>query len=190
VQAVGYVPKGQGLVRSGAKVGDVVLVSGTLGDAAAGLHDSNEDLRERFDFPTPRVALGQSLLGIATAAMDVSDGLLADLGKLSAASGVGAALELECLPLSTALIETHGLDAARRLALMGGDDYELLFTLPPERWQQWQSVSTTPSRDLSACGITAIGRIEAGSGVRLTLEGGAVTSAALGIERSGWDHFE
>ncbi len=190
VQAVGYVPKGQGLVRSGAKVGDVVLVSGTLGDAAAGLHDLNEDLRERFDFPTPRVALGQALLGTASAAMDVSDGLLADLGKLSAASGVGAALELECLPLSTALIETRGLDAARRLALTGGDDYELLFTLPLERWQQWQSGSKTPSRDISACGITAIGRIEAGSGVRLTLEGHAVTPAALGIERSGWDHFD
>jgi thiamine-monophosphate kinase len=190
VQAVGYVPKGQALKRSGAKVGDVVLVSGTLGDAAAGLHDSNDYLRERFDFPTPRVALGQSLLGIATAAMDVSDGLLADIGKLSVASGVGAALELECLPLSTALIETRGLDAARRLALTGGDDYELLFTLPPERWQQWQLGSTTPSRGLSACGITAIGRIEAGSGVRLTLEGGAITPIALGIERSGWDHFE
>ncbi len=189
VQAVGYVPKGQALVRSGAKVGDVVLVSGTLGDAAAGLHDSNEDLRARFNFPTPRVALGQALLGIATAAMDVSDGLLADLGKLSAASGVGAGLELECLPLSTALIETRGLDAARRLALTGGDDYELLFTLPLERWQQWQSGSETPSHDISACGITAIGRIEAGSGVRLTLEGRAVTPAALGIERSGWDHF-
>jgi len=189
VQAVGYVPQGQGLRRSGARPGDVVLVSGTLGDAAAGLHDSNAYLRDRFDFPTPRVRLGVSLLDVATSAMDISDGLLADLGKLTTASGVGATLELECLPLSETLLNVRGLDASRRLALTGGDDYELLFTMPMPTWQQWQQRRTGQSREADSLNITAIGRIEATSGVRLNLGGQAIDPAALGVERSGWDHF-
>jgi len=190
VQAVGYVPEGQGLRRSGARVGDVLLVSGTLGDAAAGLHDSNDYLRARFDYPTPRIALGEALLDAASAAMDVSDGLLADLAKLAAASGVGATLAIENLPLSKQLLSEKGLDEARRLALTGGDDYELLFTMPPARWEEWQRVWVDQSVADQPVAITPIGRIDADQGLRMTLAGERVDQAALGIERSGWDHFK
>ena len=190
VQAVGYVPHGCGLRRSGARVGDVVLVSGTLGDAAAGLHDSNDYLRQRFDYPTPRIALGESLLEVASAAMDVSDGLLADLSKLTAASGVGATLEIESLPLSNELLGAKGLDDARRLALTGGDDYELLFTMAPARWEAWQRALTNIVAADQPVAITSIGHIEASAGLRMTLAGKSVDRAALRIERSGWDHFK
>jgi thiamine-monophosphate kinase len=190
VQAIGYVPQGKGLRRSGARVGDVVLVSGALGDAAAGLHDSNAYLRGRFDYPTPRIALGECLLDIASAAMDVSDGLLADLAKLTAASGVGATLEIENLPLSNELLGEKGLVDARRLALTGGDDYELLFTMPRARWEEWQRISTERSVADQSVAITPIGRIDAHQGLRMTLAGEPVDQAALGIERSGWDHFK
>lgn len=190
VQAVGYVPHGRGLRRSGARVGDVVLVSGTLGDAAAGLHDSNEYLRGRFDYPTARIALGESLLDVASAAMDVSDGLLADLAKLTAASGVGATLEIENLPLSDSLLAVQGLEAARRLALTGGDDYELLFTMPEAHWEEWRRVWAERSAAVPSVAITPIGCINEHEGLRMTLAGKSVDRAALGIERSGWDHFE
>lgn len=190
VQAVGYVPHGRGLRRSGARVGDVVLVSGTLGDAAAGLHDSNEYLRGRFDYPTARIALGESLLDVASAAMDVSDGLLADLAKLTAASGVGATLEIENLPLSESLLAVQGLEVARRFALTGGDDYELLFTMPEARWEDWRRAGIDRLAADQSVAITPIGRIDAHEGLRMTLAGKSVDRAALGIERSGWDHFE
>ena len=190
VQAVGYVAHGRGLRRSGARVGDVVLVSGALGDAAAGLHDSNEYLRGRFDYPTPRIELGESLLDVASAAMDVSDGLLADLAKLTAASGVGATLTIENLPLSKQLLSEKGLDEARRLALTGGDDYELLFTMPEACWEEWQRISTERSAADQSVAITPIGRIDEHQGLRMTLAGERVDQAALGIERSGWDHFK
>jgi len=190
VQAIGYVPHGRGLRRSGARVGDVVWVSGTLGDAAAGLHDSNDYLRQRFDYPRPRIALGESLLEVASAAMDVSDGLLADLAKLTAASGVGATLEIESLPLSKELLGKKGLDEARRLALTGGDDYELLFTMPPARWEEWQRIWAERSAADQSVAITPIGRIDEHQGLRMTLAGKPIERAALGVERSGWDHFK
>jgi len=190
VQAIGYVPQGKGLRRSGARVGDVVLVSGTLGDAAAGLHDSNDYLRARFDYPTPRITLGESLLDVASAAMDVSDGLLADLAKLTAASAVGATLAIENLPLSKQLLSEKGLDEARRLALTGGDDYELLFTMPEACWEDWLRAWTHRSAADQSVAITPIGRIDEHQGLRMTLVGERVDQAALGIERSGWDHFK
>ena len=190
VQAIGYVPHGRGLRRSGARVGDVVLVSGTLGDAAAGLHDSNDDLRQRFDYPTPRIALGESLLEVASAAMDVSDGLLADLAKLTAASGIGATLEIENLPLSDSLLAVKGLDEARRLALTGGDDYELLFTMSEAHWEEWRRVWAERSATDPSVAITPIGRIDEHEGLRMTLAGKSVDRTALGVERSGWDHFK
>ena len=190
VQAIGYVPHGRGLRRSGARVGDVVLVSGTLGDAAAGLHDSNDYLRARFDYPAPRIALGESLLAVASAAMDVSDGLLADLAKLTAASGIGATLAIESLPLSNELLAVKGLDEARRLALTGGDDYELLFTMPPARWEEWQRIWAQRSAADQSVAITPIGRIDEHQGLRMTLAGKPIERAALGVERSGWDHFK
>lgn len=139
VQAEGLVPIGQALRRSGARPGDGIYVTGTLGDAAAGLAlhqgslqtdgDTAEFLRSRFFRPEPRVQTGLALRGMATACIDVSDGLLQDLGHVLAASGVGARLELDRLPLSAALRQSADQRACE-LALSGGDDYELCFTLP------------------------------------------------------------
>jgi thiamine-monophosphate kinase len=125
------------LRRDGARVGDDVWISGTLGDAAAALAQWRSGdavdpaLRARLDRPTPRIALGMALRGIAHAAIDVSDGLLADLGHVCGASGLGAKVEVAALPASPSL--RAAFDAERRIALQatGGDDYELCFTAPP-----------------------------------------------------------
>lgn len=141
VQVIGAVPRGQALLRSGAGPGEQVCVSGTLGDAAAGLallqgewqladEAAADYLQQRFYRPSPRLQLGAVLRGIATAAIDVSDGLLADLEHLAAASGVSVQLNAQDLPLSQALRE-HAVEAqCLQWALTGGDDYELCFTLP------------------------------------------------------------
>jgi len=120
----------------------------------------------------------------------VSDGLLADLAKLTAASGIGATLAIESLPLSNELLAVKGLDEARRLALTGGDDYELLFTMPPARWEEWQRIWAERSAADQSLAITPIGRIDEHQGLRVTLAGKPIERAALGIERSGWDHFK
>ena len=127
-------------LRRGAAPGDDVWVSGTLGDGALGLkvlqgelevaNDARAYLIERYRLPRPRLALGQALRGIASAAIDVSDGLVADLGHILEVSGVGAELHADTLPLSDA---ARDLPGARDAALSGGDDYELLFTAPPQR---------------------------------------------------------
>ena len=138
VQVLGFVPAGLALRRDGARPGDVLYASGSLGDAAAGLEllrdgrraDTDSPLVRRYRFAEPRLALGMALRGVASAAMDVSDGLLGDLGKLCDASGVGAILELEQLPLSPALLASFDATQAERFALGGGDDYELVFTVP------------------------------------------------------------
>lgn len=136
----GLLPPGTALRRRGAQAGDDIWVSGTPGDAAAGLAilqgrlqaagEARERLLQRFLLPEPRVALGIALRGLASACIDVSDGLAGDLGKLCAASGTGARIESRALPLSPALVEAAGPEAAPGLALAGGDDYELLFTAP------------------------------------------------------------
>lgn len=142
ITAMGSVPAGAALCRDGARAGDDVYVSGTVGDAGLGLRlelqqwvdDLDPQAREfalaRLRRPEPRLALGLALRGVASACLDVSDGLAQDLGHLLAASGVGAELELDALPRSVALA---GIDAgfADILALTSGDDYELLFTAPP-----------------------------------------------------------
>lgn len=137
----GLVPAGQALRRAGARPGDEIWISGTPGDAAAGLAalqgslDAPPDvlapLIEQFRRPTPRVSLGLVLRGVARACIDISDGLCADLGKLCVASGVSAAVDSTRLPRSAALRAAMDPEAARRLVLGGGDDYELLFALPP-----------------------------------------------------------
>ncbi|QIB66150.1 thiamine-phosphate kinase [Kineobactrum salinum] len=140
VQVLGAVPRGQALLRGGAAEGDGVYVSGTLGDAAAGLAvlqgryrpepELAEYLERRFFRPLPRLELGIRLLGSATAAIDISDGLLADAGHIAAASGVQLQLQPELLPLSAALLAQPDREQALRWALAGGDDYELCFCLP------------------------------------------------------------
>jgi thiamine-monophosphate kinase len=143
VQILGFVPAGAALRRSGGKPGDRLFVSGTPGDAAAGLlvEQGRLDaapavaaaLRERFLFPAPRLSLGERLRTHASACIDVSDGLLGDAGKLATASGCGAELVLEDIPVSDALVAALGEERARELALTGGDDYELCFSVPGER---------------------------------------------------------
>ena len=186
IQALGFVPPGQALKRSGARRGDVLYVSGTVGDAAAGLELARRcdagamdaTLLRRYRYAEPRVALGIALRGVASAAIDVSDGLLGDLGKLCRASGVSAEVQLERLPLSRALLEGFGATAAERMALSGGDDYELLFTLP---------ASAAPAIEARLAGygrITRIGVIGAGRGIRCFRSGLEVEQ-----EVAGHDHF-
>nr|WP_255486542.1 thiamine-phosphate kinase [Luteimonas sp. MC1782] len=136
----GFVAPGAALRRDGARVGDGVWVSGTLGDAAAALAQwrargaigrIDAALRARLDRPLPRIALGRALAGLAHACLDVSDGLLADLGHVCAASGVGAEIDIDGLPASAALHAAFAGDALRALQAGGGDDYELCFTAVP-----------------------------------------------------------
>ena len=183
----GFVPPGQALRRAGARVGDAVLVTGTLGDAVAALHLLREGqaqagdapLLERMHRPTPRVAAGLALRGRAHACQDISDGLVADLGHLCTASGVGAEIDADALPRSAALVARFGEPAARDFALACGDDYELVFTAP-------EAVVATICRELAPLGgATRIGRIVAGEGVHVHDAQGARLQAV----RPGWDHF-
>jgi thiamine-monophosphate kinase len=189
----GFVPPGQALTRAGARVGDAVLVTGTLGDAAAGLHalqhppredDGRAGLRgfliERLNRPTPRLAVGTALRGQATACVDVSDGLLADLAHICTASGVAAEIEAALLPRSSALLELYDDTTALHFALSGGDDYELCFTVPAARLADVQAGLAR-----LGCGATKIGRIVEGEGVRVR----AVDGAWLATDRPGWEHF-
>ncbi len=183
----GFTTPGGALLRSGARVGDVVMVTGTLGDAAAGLRCLAEAdaspyavLVDRLNRPTPRVSAGQALRGIATACIDISDGLVADLGHICTASGVGIDIEALLLPRSSALL-THFAEAdALDFALGGGDDYELCFTVPADRAGE---LSSTMAR--LGCGATRIGRVVEGSGVRVLDERGGVHEPS----RIGWNHF-
>lgn len=161
VQVLGALPAGLALTRAGAQLGDEVYVSGTLGDAAAGLAVLQgeyrpapavaEYLEQRFFRPTPQLALGALLLNSATAAIDLSDGLLADAGHIAAASGVQLRINAEALPLSAALQAHPNRAQALGWALAGGDDYELCFCLPP-------------GADVPA-GCTRIGDVVEGAGV-------------------------
>jgi thiamine-monophosphate kinase len=185
--AIGQVPKGQALRRSTARPGDDIWVSGTLGDGALGLKllrgeleaspEARAHLIGRYRLPCPRPALGQALRGIASAALDVSDGLLADLGHILETSHVGAEIRAEALPLSPA---ARALPGVRQAALAGGDDYELLFTAAPERRPRIEALS----RELTLP-LTRIGRIEAASGLRALDEDGREISTG----QTGWQHF-
>ena len=183
VTAHGLLPHGSALLRSGAREGDDVWVTGTLGDAAAALAqwragDGARDawLRARLDRPTPRVEAGLALRGLATACIDISDGLAADLGHVLAASGVGATLDLDALPTSTALRDAFDAQAARRFQLTGGDDYELCFTAPRA------ARTAIANFNLDA---TRIGHIDAIPGLRLRDAHGDTAFGAT----AGWDHF-
>jgi thiamine-monophosphate kinase len=165
VQVLGAVPADQALLRSGAQVGDQIYVSGPLGDAAAGLAllngewqtspEATEYLVERYTRPRARLELGQTLLGRATAAIDISDGLLQDAGHIAAASGVALHIDHLRLPLSAALNTHSDPRTAMGWALGGGDDYELCFTLP--------------TGDTPPAGCTCIGDVQAGEGVHTEL---------------------
>jgi thiamine-monophosphate kinase len=182
IQIAGEVEAERWLTRSGAQPGDLLYVSGTPGDAAAGLAvlqngtpatPSTAQLQQRFLRPQPRVELGRALREIATSAMDISDGLLTDLDKLCAASRCGARVDVDALPLSAALRASFSREQCRDFALAGGDDYELLFTIPPHR------VNYLPT-DV-AC--TRIGVMTQG-GVECRQAGQLFTPT-----RRGYDHF-
>jgi thiamine-monophosphate kinase len=189
VQLLGTVERERLLTRGGASVDDDVYVTGTLGDAAAGLAllkqggeaDENDRaaLQERFLRPAPRLAEGRALAPLASAAIDISDGLLADLGHVCEASRCGALIDVERLPLSSPLLALFPPGAAREHALTGGDDYELCFTAPPARREAidaaLRSLGPAPSR---------IGRIVAGRGVVVRRDGEPFTPA-----EHGYRHF-
>ena len=179
VQITGDVAAGKAIYRSGANVGDTIFVSGTLGDAAAGLEQlstgaTDSFLTQRFLRPSARVDLGLSLVDVASAAIDISDGLFGDLNKLLSASGVGAEIDLDSLPVSAALGAACKRDEQRRFALSGGDDYELCFTAPPGA-----------RIDSGQLRITPIGKVVSGHGIVCRADGEIVDYADC-----GYRHFQ
>ncbi len=191
VSVLGTLPRGSAITRAGARAGDRIYVTGALGDAGLALREHyralrlDEDTRRRvwsrLRRPTPRVAAGMALRGIASAAIDVSDGLVADLGHLCRASGVGARIRLDRLPLSDALRTGAGREEGGRIAATGGDDYELCFTVPPERVARLEERAAGLD-----CPITEVGAIERGSGVTCVRpDGGTWSPGGPG----GYRHF-
>lgn len=185
-----FLPAGRGLRRSGAVLGDDLYVTGTLGDAALALairqarHAALTPplqalIDSRFDRPTPRVAIGQALLTLAHSAIDLSDGLAGDLPHLLAESKLGAVINPTCLPLSAAL-QTLPTQTAQRLALTGGEDYELCFTAPQSSRAAIAALSTQ-----QGIPITRIGQIVAEPGVWQEEEGGQRRL----MTGSGFEHF-
>jgi thiamine-monophosphate kinase len=188
VELAGLVPAGQALRRSGARAGDQLYLSGSVGDAACGLQCLRSEvagsaadadwLQHRFEFPTPRVALGQALRGIASACIDVSDGVYVDASRLLAASGCAATIEIERLPLSSALRRTLGGEAWRS-ALSGGEDYELCFAAAPDQAGALAAIAQQTGQ-----AVTCIGTLHRGSGLALQMAGSVMQFSA-----SGFDHF-
>lgn len=183
-QVHGFVPKGQGLRRSGANIGDLICVSGCLGASRAGLecllqseaHISDSILLDSFYAPEPQLALGRSLIGIANCCIDLSDGLLADLQHILTASGdLGANLVVDNLPLSEETISCFGLENARQWALSGGEDFQLCFTLPADQVERLASLPAT---------VTVIGEVRQQKGIELQLQG-----KPYATEQAGYDHF-
>ena len=190
VTLIGIAPIGVALERRGGQAGDAVFVTGSPGDAAAGLaleqnrlHVSDpmsaQILRDRFLFPTPRCDVGIGLRGLASACIDVSDGLGGDLEKLCAASGCGAEIDAAALPVSESLVAAVGREVAREYALTGGDDYELLFTVPLARLG-----AMTHAVALGLGPVTRIGSLVSGNGVRVSARGGVMQFSG-----AGFDHF-
>ena len=178
ITAMGFVPEGRMVKRSGAKAGDAVYVTGTIGDSGGGLallkgegnRLSEADrayLMNRYRVPQPPVTFGESLCDVAHAAIDISDGLIADLGHLASASGVGIVVEGERVPLSQALKDLWGADTLAR-AVAAGDDYQIAFAAPPGLKGPF----------------TRIGQVRAGEGVSLTVNGEKFV-----VPRPGYRHF-
>lgn len=188
---IGRVAQGRAILRDGARPGDLVYVSGTLGDAALGLaaikgrlprisRAARHYLERRYRLPEPRLSLGRRLTGIARAAADISDGLVADLGHVCAASGAGAVIETARLPLSAAVRSIIAGSPQRiRAALNHGDDYEVVFTAPPNAAGRIAAAARA-----AGVRVTAVGRIVAGRGVCVLDAKGH----QLRLSRSGYRH--
>ena len=180
VQVHGEVEAGQALLRSNAKVGDIIYVSNHLGEAAAGLHCyqneiQQEPLLQAYLRPEPQLQLGQKLAGLAHSCVDISDGLLADLGHILEKSAVGAELDIDSIPLSASLLNLcENKQQALQFALTGGDDYQLLFT------------ASADDRIIALDNVTAIGRISQQLGIHFI---NAEADFAKTLTQSGFDHF-
>jgi thiamine-monophosphate kinase len=192
ITALGQVAVGTMILRGGAKPGDLVFVSGAIGDGGAGLAvlkgdgakldaRQREALITRYRMPEPRLKLGRQLVGIASAALDVSDGLIADLGHIADVSGVRIAVDASRVPLSAEARALWGnSDEAIARAATSGDDYEIAFTAPAAKRAQVQAVAK-----VAGVQVTEIGRAEVGAGVALLDAKGA----ALSLKRAGFTHF-
>ncbi len=186
IQIMGFVPQQQALQRNSAQINDDIYVTGTLGDAGLGLAsiqnkinlatDAKKFTETRLNRPTPQVEVGKSLRNIATSAIDISDGLAADLGHILTASNVGASLQLKNLPLSTAMQTNLSLETAWNLALTAGDDYELCFTVPPNKAAMLKQIMTAK--------YTRIGKIEPTLGLRCMNN-----QQQFKLQKSGFQHF-
>ena len=185
ITALGFVPTGQAVLRRGAQVGDLIVLSGTVGDAAFALSQLASEpahpLRARLDYPTPRCALGQQLSGLASSMIDVSDGLAQDLGHILTASKVGAKLDLSQLPLSPAL-QALPKNIAWQHALCGGDDYELCFTIAAKDLARLRTLQPDVP-------LTVIGEITADQGLTLLDAGQALDTAQQNRFLKGYQHF-
>ena len=189
LQITGFVPPGQALTRKGAHPGDGIYLTGKTGLAGAGLACILGDLlvpdeppawRQRFFRPEPRIAQGQSLRGLASACLDISDGLLRDLGRLLEASAVGAMLQVQDLPGLSEMAARVGEERALALLLSAGDDYELCFTAPPEHAAQ----VTRLGRGWE-CGCTRIGQVTELEGIRLIKN-----AQEIPLPPAGFEHFQ
>jgi len=186
VTAFGYVSKGKAILRHGAKPGDLVFVSGTIGDSGGGQEAlkrkaRRSDLIARFRIPRPRVLLGRKLRGIASAALDVSDGLLADLGHIADTSAVHIAVDAARVPLSSSLRKAWGRgDDAIVRAVTAGDDFEIAFTAPRAK-----RARVFAAARLARVPVTEIGVVTKGTGVVL-LDG---DGTPIPIQRTGYTHF-
>ncbi len=186
VQLLGHVASGRAVLRSGGRAGDLLCLTGSVGDAAAGLAvrlgtlavADSAALCRRFEYPTPRVALGARLGGIASACIDISDGVCADLARLAEHSGCGAQLLVEQLPVSAALRAATG-DAAWEYALRGGEDYELGMAVPAARLATLQVLA----RNFDTA-LTVVGELRTGSGLSCVHHGRIIVAPV-----SGFDHF-
>ena len=192
VTVMGSVPEGKALHRGGAWPGDWLFVTGTLGDSAAGLALLQEKLPtgsldsdfliERHYHPSARIIAGQALRQVASSAIDISDGLVGDLGHILKMSGCNAHIDLDCLPLSPALLAACPLEQALQYALTGGEDYELLFTVSEEN----RGMLTT-ALSQSGTPYACIGRLSSGEG-KIELKHNGLP-ASIKLDLDGWQHF-
>tara|TARA_R110002072_G_scaffold104540_2_gene229003 strand:- start:15647 stop:16597 length:951 start_codon:yes stop_codon:yes gene_type:complete len=184
---MGVVPDGTALLRSGAGIEDDIYVSGFLGDSAGavkqlGRDDANADLLGRYQNPEPRLRLGAELLGVASAAIDISDGFVSDLGHLVESSGVSAVINRSQIPVSNMLVKVFGRAVALDLALNGGDDYELCFTAAQEYRDQINAIGKQLDLNLSRLG-EIVSKRHSVSGARI------VDADGQEIEAAGYRHF-